>query len=326
MRTNRLLSPMLLVVAGLFASAPATAEEFPTRVVRLIVPYPAGGGVDGLARPIAERLSRVWRQPVIIENKTGASTMIGGEFVARSPADGYTLFFTSDSSITSNPHLFKKASFDPIKELAPVTQIIDLHQMVVVHPSVQANTMQELVELAKREPSALNYGSYGSGSQPNLLFETLNAQTGIRILQVPFRGIAPALTAAIANTVQMTLGGAATTRGYFEAGQLKPLAIGRRERLKSYPVVPTLREAGFPEIEPQSWFGLLAPASTPREIVGKIRNDVAAILNDPEFKERHVEGMGYTGVGSTQEEFAKFIQADLAEKGRMIAVSGIKAE
>ena len=301
-------------------------EDFPTRVVRLIVPYPAGGGVDGLARPIAERLSRVWRRPVIIENKTGASTMIGGEFVARSPADGYTLFFTSDSSITSNPHLFRKAPFDPVKDLAPVTQIIDLHQMVVVHPSVKAGTMHELVELARREPSALNYGSYGSGSQPNLLFETLKAQTGAQILHVPFRGIAPALTATIANTVQMTLGGAATTRGHIEAGQLKPLAVGRRERLKSYPAVPTLREAGFPQVEPRSWFGLLAPAGTPREVVDKIRNDVAAILSDPEFKQRHVEGMGYTGVGSTPEEFGNFIQSDLAEKGRMIALAGIKAE
>lgn len=324
----RVIHRLGLLVLGFAALSPISpsAQEFPTQLVRIVVPYPAGGGVDGLARPIAERLSRAWRQTVIVENKSGASTMIGGEFVARAPADGHTLFFTSDSSITSNPHLFKKASVDPIKELTPVTKIIDLHQMVVVHPSVKANTMQELVELAKREPNKLNYGSYGVGSQPNLLFETLKTKAGIEILQVPFRGIAPALTATIANTVQMTLSGPATSRGYFEAGQLKPLAIGRKERLKDFPAVPTLRETKYPEIEPRSWFGLFAPADTPREIVNKIRADVAAILHDPEFRDRYIERMGYTGGGETPEEFTKFIQADLAEKSRMIAGAGIKPQ
>jgi tripartite-type tricarboxylate transporter receptor subunit TctC len=191
---------------------------------------------------------------------------------------------------------------------------------------VKANTMQELVELAKREPKALSYGSYGTGSQPNLLYETLKTKTGIEILHVPFRGIAPALTATIANTVQMTLSGPATSRGYFEAGKLKPLAIGRPERLKDFPNVPTLRETNFPEIEPRSWFGLFAPANTPPEIVNKIRKDVAAILYDPEFRERYIERMGYTGGGETPEEFAKFIQADLAQKEKMIAGAGIKPQ
>jgi tripartite-type tricarboxylate transporter receptor subunit TctC len=313
----------LLGLAVLLPSS-VLAQEFPAQLVRIVVPYPAGGGVDGLARPLAELLSRLWRQTVIVENKSGASTMLGGELVARSPADGHTLFFTSDSSITSNPHLFKKAPLDPIKDLAPVTKIMNLHQMVVIHPSVQANTMQELVQLAKREPNALNYGSYGIGSQPNLLYETLKMKTGIQILHVPFRGIAPALTATIANTVQMTLSGPATSRGYFAAGQLKPLAIGREERLKEFPKVPTLRETSYPEIEPRSWFGLFAPAGTPREIVNKIRKDVAAILYDPEFRKRYVERMGYTGGGDTPEEFAKFIQTDLAEKGRMIADASIE--
>jgi tripartite-type tricarboxylate transporter receptor subunit TctC len=317
------LGSLLLGIAALLPAS-ALAQEFPKQIVRIVVPYPAGGGVDGLARPIAERLSRAWNQTVIVENKSGASTMIGGEFVARAPADGHVLFFTSDSSITSNPHLFKKAPFDPIKDLAPVTKIINLHQMVVVHPSVKASTMQELVELAKREPKALNYGSYGTGSQPNLLFETLKTKTGIQILHVPFRGIAPALTAAIANTVQMTLSGPATSRGYFEAGQLKPLAIGRQERLKDFPAVPTLRETDYPEIEPRSWFGLFAPANTPRDVVNKIRKDVAAILYDTEFRDRYIGRMGYTGGGDTPEEFAKFIQADLAEKGKMIAGAGIE--
>ena len=194
--------------------------------------------MDGLARPLADRLSKRWQQTVIVENKPGASTMIGGEFVARAPADGYTLLFTSDSSITSNPFLFKSASFDPIKDLAPVTQLIDLHQMVVVHPSVLAGTMKELVAQAKEKPNTLNYGSYGNGSQPHLLFEMLRAETGAQIMQIPYRGIAPAITATIAGDVQMTLGGAATTGAHADAGRLKALAISRKERLPAYHKCP----------------------------------------------------------------------------------------
>lgn len=316
----------LLLALATLALSPALAQDFPSKPVRLIVPYPPGGGVDGLARPLADQLSKVWRQPVLVDNKPGAGTIIGGEAVVKAPADGYTLFFTTDSSITSNPHLYKNMSFDPIKDLAPVTQLIDLHQMVVVHPSVAANTMQELVAAAKAKPDTLNYGSYGSGSQPHLLFESLKAQTGIQITHVPYKGIAPALTAALSGEVQMTLGGAATTAEHIAAGKLKALAIARQERLALYPNVPTLREAGFPDIDPRPWYGLFAPSATPRALVDKIQKDIAAILADREFSDRHVAGKGYTGVASTPEAFAAFIRSDLDYKARLIAVSGAKAE
>src|SRR5262245_44556778 len=318
---------LLLPALALFAPhSTARGQDFPTRLVRLVVPYPAGGGVDGLARAIADRLSRACRQPVIIENKPGGSTMIGGEFVSRAAPDGTTLFFTSDSSITSNPFLFKKPLFDPIKDLAPVTQIIDLHQMIVVHPSVPANSVKELVALAREKPDSLNYGSYGNGSQPHLLFEMLKKQTGVSIMQISYRGIAPALTATLANDVQMTLGGAGTTLGHIEAGKLKALALSRKTRLKSLPNVPTLEEAGFPDIDPRSWFGLFAPAATPRATIDRIQQDVAAILGDPEFRERYIDGPGYTGIGNTAEEFAAFIRGDLAYKQRLIAGAGVVAE
>ena len=169
---------------------------------------------------------RIWGQTVIVENKPGASTMIGGAEVARAPADGHTLFFTTDSSITSNPHLFKKMMYDPIKELVGVTQLIDLHQLVLVHPSVTANTVQELVALAKAQPDKLNYGSYGVGSQPHLLFEMLQKETGIKIQQVSYRGIAPAITAVIAGDVQMTLGGVSVAAGHI-AGRTAEAARAR---------------------------------------------------------------------------------------------------
>jgi len=318
-----------LAAAALFAlamnAAPSSAQDFPDRLVRIVVPYPAGGGVDGMARALGEGLSQIWKQPVIVENKPGASTMIGGEFVARAPADGYTLFLTSDSSITSNPFLFPNAKFDPVKDLAPISQLIELNQLVVLHPSVAANSLKELVALSKEKKGALNYGSYGVGSQPHLLFEMLRAQAGAEIMQIPYRGIAPAITAALAGDVQMTLGGWSVTAGHIQSGKLKAIAISKKERQKELPDVPTLREAGFPDIDPQSWFGLFATGGTPKPVIEKIQKDVATVFAQPEFQKR-LQTLAFEPVVSTPADFAKFIAEDLAYKGRLIATTGIKAE
>jgi tripartite-type tricarboxylate transporter receptor subunit TctC len=322
MKALKSLCVLLLIALPLAGHA----QDFPGRVVRIVVPYPAGGGVDGLARQLGDRLSKLWQQPVVIENKPGASTTVGGEYVARATADGYTLLLTSDSSITSNPFLFKESNLDPINDLKPVTQLIDLHQMVVVHPSVTADTLKELVALAKQRPNALNYGSYGNGSQPHLLFEMLRAETGAQIMQVPYRGIAPAITATIAGDVQMTLGGPSVTGALVETGRLKALAIGRKERVAAFPNVPTLKEAGFPDIDPRSWFGLFAPKDTPDAIVGKIQRDVATIFADPEFREPFIEKAGFTGVASSPAAFREFIMSDLEYKKRLISTAGIKPE
>ena len=270
MKASRMAAFLAWVLASVVAPSGVSSQEFPSRLVKIVVPYPAGGGVDGLARPIADRLGRMWNQSVVVENKPGASTMIGGAEVARSQPDGQTLLLTSDSSITSNPHLFKKMLYDPIKELVPVTQLIDLHQFVLVHPSVSANTMKELVALAKVNPNVLNYGSYGKGSQPHLLFGMLSKETGAKFQQISYRGIAPAITAVLAGEVQMTLGSVAVAAGHIESKKLKALALGRQSRLPTHPEIPTLREAGFPDIEPLSWFGLFAPAGTSPAVVAKI--------------------------------------------------------
>jgi tripartite-type tricarboxylate transporter receptor subunit TctC len=314
-----------LVIATAALTAPASAQDFPDRLVRIVVPYPAGGGVDGMARALGESLSQIWKQPVIIENKPGASTMIGGEFVARSTADGYTLFLTSDSSITSNPFLFPNAKFDPVKDFAPITQLIELNQLVVLNPSVPANSLKELVALSKEKKGALNYGSYGVGSQPHLLFEMLRAQGGAEIMQIPYRGIAPAITATIAGDVQMTLGGWSVTAGHIKAGKLKAIAISKKERQKDLPDVPTLKEAGFPDIDPQSWFGLFAPAGTPKPVIDRIQQDVAKVYQEAAFQKR-LQTLAFEPVASTPVAFAKFIAEDLAYKKKLIETTGIKAE
>jgi tripartite-type tricarboxylate transporter receptor subunit TctC len=325
MKLLALLAACPLIVA---AALPAnvSAQAWPAKPVRIVVPYPPGGGVDGIARPIAERLAQKWGQPVLVENKAGAATIIGAEFVAKSAPDGYTLLLTSESTITSNPHIYPKLSYDPVRELAPVTQLISLPQMVVAHPSVSANSLKELVDMARQRPDSLNYGSYGSGSQPHLLFEGLKAQTGVRITQVPYKGIAPAVTAALAGEVQLTMAGASVSRGHIQAGKLKPLAIARPARLPLLPDVPTLREAGFGDIDPQSWFGLFATGGSPAEVVDRIYRDVAEAFADPAFRERHMLSRGFDPVLSSPEEFARFIQADLLQKARLIKVSGAKAE
>ncbi len=316
----------LMATAALLMAQAAAAQDFPGRMVRLVVPYPPGGGVDGLARPLAEQLSKKWGVPVVIENKAGASTLIGGEFVVRAPADGTTLFFTTESSITSNPYLFKKLPFDPIKDLAPITQLIGLHQMLVVHPSIPVSTVDELVAYAKANPNKLSYASYGNGSQPHLLFESLKAKTGIQMMHVPYKGIAPALLATLSGEVSATLGGAATSGEHSRAGKLKALAIGRGERLKDFPNIPTLEEAGYKDIDPLSWFGLFAPAGTPAATLHKIQADVAEVMKTPAFAEPNVFKKGYTLVASTPEEFSAFIKRDLETKGKLIKTSGTQPE
>jgi tripartite-type tricarboxylate transporter receptor subunit TctC len=233
---------------------------------------------------------------------------------------------TSDSTITSNPFLFKNLPYDPLKDLIPITQLIDLHQMIVANPAVPANTMAELIDYAKAHPNVLTYGSYGKASPPNLLFETIKAKTGAAFLDVQYRGVAPAILAVMQGTVQMTTGGAATTGEDIRAGKLKALAIGRSERLKDFPNVPTLSEAGLGYADPKTWFGLFAPAGTPSEVVDKIQNDVAAIVKDPQFSERYIESVGYTAVAGTSAEFRALIERDLAQKREMIKAAGIQPE
>jgi tripartite-type tricarboxylate transporter receptor subunit TctC len=321
-----ILSVLVIATARPASSQPANGEAFPTKIVKMIVPYPAGGGVDIMARALSERLARNWGQTVIVENKPGASTMIAGVEVSRAAPDGYTLFLTSDQSITSNPFLFKKMLYDPVTQLSPVSQIIDLHQLVLVNPSVKANTLKEFVDYALAHPNELNYASYGVGSQPHLLFEMLRKATGAQIQQVSYRGIAPALTAVIANEVQTTLGTGVDRGGLIASGKLKPIALSRPVREKTLPNVPTLSESGFPQIDPHSWFGLFAPPNLPPELLKKISRDVAQIINDPEFRTRFISDAGFTGVGSNPEQFAKFIADDLSYKRNLIATVGIKPE
>jgi tripartite-type tricarboxylate transporter receptor subunit TctC len=337
-----MLSPMTGQAQGASANA-----AWPQRPVRIVVPWPAAGAIDILARAMAERLGQRWGQPVLVENRVGAASIIGADVVAKAPADGYTLMVTTEATITSNLHLYKRLPYDPVRDLAPVTQLINLPQLLVVSsapagggspgaspggspgvsPGVSlttATTLQQLVSEARARP--LNYASWGAGSQPHLLFEALKAQTGVAITHVPYKGPADVVRAIGAGEVQMSLASAATWTGLIRAGRARALAVTRSERLSLLPEVPTLRETGFADIDPNAWMGLFATGGTPRELIQRLRAEVVTVFADAEFRERQLLSRGLDPVLSTPEEFAAFIQRDIAFKARLIKLSGATAE
>ncbi|MGH8681762.1 MAG: Bug family tripartite tricarboxylate transporter substrate binding protein [Burkholderiales bacterium] len=322
---KRLVVPLLAAIVALGAASFAGAQSYPSRAVRIVVAYPPGGGIDVMARLLADRLARQWGQPVVVENRPGGSTIPATELVAKTPADGHTILLTTDATFSINPHLFARLPYSD-RDFVAVTQLILLQQMLVVHPSLPAGSLAELVALARAKPGTLNYASYGSGSQPHLSAEMLKAKAGIDIVHIPYKGISLAVPAVMAGEVQMTFSGIATGRPQLQAGRLKALAIGGPKRSPLVPDVPTFTELGYPEVETHAWFGLFVPAGTPREAVNRIHRDVAAILNDPAFREKEVVQKGYDLVGSSPEEFAAYLVRDRDARGRAVKISGAKSE
>ena len=301
-------------------------EAFPTKPVRMVVAYPAGGGIDVMARQIAGKLSGPWGQPVVVENKPGANTILAADAVAKAAPDGHTILFTTDATFSINPHLYAKLPYDAQRDFIPVTMLVLLQQMLVAHPSLQANTLDELIKLAKQNPGKINYASYGSGSQPHLAGEMLKHKAGIDLVHVPYKGISLAVPAVIAGEVQLTFSGIATGMGPVKAGRIKAIAIGGKSRSPLLPQVPTFAELGFPEVETHAWFGLFLPAGSPSDAVSRIYKDVKQILGEPEFRQKQLIERGYEVVGSPPDEFASYIRKDSESRERAVKISGAKAE
>ena len=322
----RIADVVVLAAAALLCSASALSQTYPERPIRVIVPYPAGGGIDVMARVLGEELGKRWGHGFVVENKPGGSTIPAASEVARATPDGYTLLLTTDSTMSVNPYLFAKLPYDPVKDFAPITQLLFLNQLLLAHPSVPANNLKELVALAKEKPGTMNYASYGSGSQPHLAMETFKQQAGIDIVHIPYKGIPQAVPAAIAGEVQFTFSGAASSQGQIKAGRLKPLAIGGDRRLALLPDVPTFTEQGYPGVPANAWFGFFAPAGTPPAIIEKLQREIAAILVSPAFKAKEIDAKGYDPVGSTPAQFAAFLREDSERSARAVKISGAKAE
>jgi len=318
----RILLSVLLCLSC-FASH---AQGWPTKPVRIVVAYPPGGGIDVMARQIGEKLTPVWGQPVVVENKPGANTILATDLVAKSPADGHTILMTTDATFSINPHLYSKLPFDTQRDFIPVTMLVLLQQLLVAHPALPANTLPELISLAKAKPGSINYASYGSGSQPHLSGEMLKYKAGIDLVHVPYKGISLAVPAVMAGEVQLTFAGIATSMPQLKAGRIKPIAIGGSKRSALLPEVPTFAELGYPEVETHAWFGFFLPAGSPKEAVSRIHLDVKRVLDDPEFRQKQLIDKGYDVVGSSPDEFAAYIRKDSESRGRAVKISGAKAE
>jgi tripartite-type tricarboxylate transporter receptor subunit TctC len=294
--------------------------------VRIVVAYPPGGGIDVMARQIAERLTAAWGQPVVVENKPGANTILAADSVAKSAPDGYTVLMTTDATFSINPHLYARLPFDPQRDFLPVTMLVLLQQLLVAHPAAPFNDLKGLIEAAKARPGSINYASYGSGSQPHLAGEMLKNKAGIDLVHVPYKGISLAVPAVMAGEVELTFAGIATSNAPLKAGRIKALAIGGAQRSALLPQVPTFAELGYPEVETHAWFGLFLPAGAPREALARIHRDTVRQLEDPEFRQKQLVERGYEVVGSDPEAFAAYIRKDSESRGRAVKITGAKAE
>ncbi len=309
MKNNRRATLRCLLACGATAlaaswSLPATAQEtWPSKPVRLVVPFAPGGSTDVVARMMAQKLGELWGQTVVVDNRSGAGGNLGADIVAKSPADGYTLLFAS-GSITINPQLYKRMPFDTKKDLVPITNVASGPMLVVVPDDAPARTVKDLIVAAKAKPGSVNFGSAGVGSQVHLAGENFANAAGIDIVHVPYKGEAPAYTDLIAHQTQMMVGNFAAASALLGKGRLRALAVTGKQRSPLLPDVPTVAESGLPGFENTGWFGLLAPAGTPPAILAKVQADSVKVLAATDMKARlYVQGM--TPVGNTSADFAK---------------------
>ena len=322
MNISRLFAALIMSLA-LAAGAQA---QYPGKPVRIVLPSSPGNSSDIMARLLADRLSQTWGQPVVVENRPGADGRIAAEAVARSAPDGHTLFLPNAGVITINPALFGRMPYDPIKDFAPITQIATIVIVLVAHPGVAANSVRELVALAKAKPGTLHYASAGnSAGIPYLAGALLRDKAGIDVVHIPYKANAQAAQDLLGGQIEFMYDTLAATLPHIKSGKLKALAIVGSQRSRVLPAMPTLTEAGYPGTEGDAWAGLFAPAGTPKAVVDKIHADVIAVLRQTEVRER-LTALGLDVVGNRPDEFAAVIKADTAKWAGVIRANNIKAE
>ena len=319
MRFPGLLAVPLMCVAGT-----ACAQTYPAKAVRLVVPFLAGGSTDIVGRTVAQKLNEMWGQPVVVDNRPGGGTTIGTEAVARAAPDGYTLLVTP-APFTINPSLLAKIPYDALNDFAPITLINTTPLVMVVHPGVPAKTVKELIALAKAKPGKLNFGSSGTGGSNHLAGELFDAMAGVKMVHIPYKGNAGALTDIVGGHLDVVYNGLTSALALIKGGKLRVLAVTSLQRTAALPDVPTLNESGLKGFEAVAWNGLTAPAKTPREVILKINADVLKIVNSPELKER-LKAEGSDPVGSSPEQFAAFLRSEVAKWAKVIKIAGVKPE
>jgi tripartite-type tricarboxylate transporter receptor subunit TctC len=320
---TRMLS-LALAVTFLF-SGTAVAQPFPSKPVRIIVAFPAGGGTDITARVVAEKLTPIWGQQVLVENRAGASGMIGTEAAARSAPDGHTLFMGTMGNLTVNKHLFAKMAVDPLKDFAPVTNVVAVHFVMVAHPAVPAKGVKDLIALAKRQPGQITYGSSGAGGAPHLAGELLKMMAKIDMQHIPYKGSAQSAQDLMGGQIMVGFDSILQNLPQIRSGRLKALAVLGKTRSPTMPEVPTVAESGVPGYDLTNWFGLVLPVATPGPVSGKIAEDVIKVLALQDVRARFTE-MGATVVGDSPRDFAAYMRAESEKWAKVIQVGGIRAE
>ena len=306
------------------AASTAVAQTFPSRPVKIIVPFPPGGSADAAARIVAEKTSEEWKQPVLVENKPGAGTTIAAAFVAGSAPDGYVLYLTGPISHAVSAALYKNPGYDAVSSFAAVARVASAPFILVVNPSVKANSVRELIELARARPGALTYASSGSGAAPHLAAEMLASMTGTKFVHVPFKGTAPALVALLGGQVDFQIADVAAIP-YVRAGKLRALAVTTARPSALVPGVPSVAESGVPGFDVPSATGILAPAGTPREVVAKINSAINRALATGEVRQR-LNAQGFEPAPATPEEFAAFLASEVRKYARVIQEAGVRID
>jgi tripartite-type tricarboxylate transporter receptor subunit TctC len=314
MKLLRYLASTLLVCLSLAAAA--QASDFPNKAIRLVVPFPPGGATDAAARLVAVKMSEHWGQPVLVDNRAGAGGNVGSDLVAKSPADGYTLVMGVTGSHAINTSLYSKMPYDPVTDFVAISQVAVVPNVLVVHPSVPAKNLAELMALAKKEPGKLNYASLGNGTAAHLGMEMLKSEAGADITHVPYKGSAPAVSDLLAGQVQMMVDGLPSALPHIKAGKLRAIALTSLRRSPSLPDLPTISES-YPGFYADAWSGLFAPKGTPQPVVDKLSAEVQRILKLPDVREK-LAALGAEPVGSTQAEFTAHVKREIDKWAKVV--------
>ena len=316
---------LLALAAACVASAAPAQAPWPAKPVKIVVPFPAGGATDIAARALAERMALAWKQPVTVENRGGAGGNVGSDVVAKSPPDGYTLIMGVTGSHAINISLYAKMPYDPVRDFEPISQVAVVPNVIVLHPSVKANSLPEFVALAKATPGRYDYASLGSGTAAHLGMEMFKRAAGVFLVHIPYRGSAPAVADLIGGQVQVMMDGLPSALPHVRAGRLKALAITSLKRSAAAPELPTIAESGFPGFYADAWSGLFAPHGTPKPVVDRIADETRRILALPEVRER-LGGLGAEPVGSTPAEFAQHVKREIDKWAAVVKASGARVD
>lgn len=303
----------------------AAAQAFPNKQIRIVVPFPPGGATDILARAVAQDLQKGFGQSALVENRPGAGGNLGADLVAKSPGDGYTLLMGTVGTHGINVALYSKMPYDAVKDFAPITLVALVPNVLVVHPSLPVKSVRDLIDLAKREPGKLNYASSGNGTSIHLSAELFKSMAGVSLLHIPYKGSSPALADLVGGQVGLMFDNLPSALPFIRAGKLRAVAVTSSKRAPVLPELPTIAEAGLPGYEASSWFGILAPASTPRDVVGKLHDAIVKGLATPETSER-LASQGAEQVGNTPEQFAVFIREEIDKWGKVVKAAGAKVD